>query len=126
MKWNKSGMSIMTDGSVHPHYMINQEDYNQWYFYHSHLIIENSKHIAQVEYQPTADRHEALARRHIRSYQISQSFVNDNNQSEEVKQITAQFASIFLESMTVASLGTRLTFDSEYTPPNEYEQPPLI
>ncbi|PHU31028.1 hypothetical protein BC332_03121 [Capsicum chinense] len=72
------------------------------------------------------DRHEALTRGHIRAYQIGQSLVNDNNQSEEVKQIVAQFASIFLESMTAASLGTRLTFDSEYTPPNEYEQPPSV
>ncbi|PHT58632.1 hypothetical protein CQW23_00995 [Capsicum baccatum] len=63
------------------------------------------------------------ARGHIRSYQIAQSLENDNNQSEEVKQIVAQFASISLESITAASLKTCLTFDSKYTPLNEYEQP---
>ncbi|PHT59092.1 hypothetical protein CQW23_01455 [Capsicum baccatum] len=73
-----------------------------------------------------AGRHEALVREHIKAYQIAQSLVNDNNQSEEVKQIATQFASFFLESMIAASLGTRLSFDSEYIPPNEYEQPPSV
>ncbi|PHU11141.1 hypothetical protein BC332_18071 [Capsicum chinense] len=70
-----------------------------------------------------ADRHKALG---IKAYQIAQNLVNDNNQSKEVKQIATQFVSIFLESMTAASLGTHLTFDSEYTPPNKYEKPPSV
>ncbi|PHU18072.1 hypothetical protein BC332_13767 [Capsicum chinense] len=69
-----------------------------------------------------AGRHEALARGFVKSYLIAQSLVNDNNQSEEMRQIVAQFASIFLESMTAASLGTCLTFDLKYIPLNEFEQ----
>ncbi|PHU21979.1 Phytochrome A-associated F-box protein [Capsicum chinense] len=63
---------------------------------------------------------------YVRSYLIAQSFVSDNNLSEEVRQIIPQFASISLESMTAASPKTRLTFDPKYTPMNEYEQPPPI
>lgn len=51
---------------------------------------------------------------------------NDPTASDAEKALAEKFSRISVESMTAAALGTRLSFAPDYTPPTEYEEPPVV
>ncbi|MCD9644912.1 hypothetical protein HAX54_033438 [Datura stramonium] len=78
-------------------------------------------------YQQLAGRHEALvARGHERQHRLARTIEENPNISDEGRSIAQQFDVISVECMTVAFLGTRLSFNPEYAPPEETEQPPKV
>ncbi|XP_055802239.1 serine/threonine-protein phosphatase 7 long form homolog isoform X2 [Solanum dulcamara] len=103
-----------------------QSEYFDWYQRHSRIFIGNPTHDVDRGYQHMAGRHEALARGHQKSYTLALSVVNDPTAIDAEKALAEKFSRISVESMTAASLGTRLSFAPDYTPPTEYEEPPIV
>lgn len=103
-----------------------RSEYFDWYQRHSRIFIGNPAHDVDRGYQHMAGRHEALARGHQKSYMLALSVGNDPTASDAEKVLAEKFSRISVESMTAASLGTRLSFAPDYTPPAEYEEPPVV